>query len=238
MAPVSLPRPTLLSSLPGGAAAFITAFETTFVAASIGQTRLRETLETIGPPGAWKADPVAGTLELRGKAFPAELLGTFDGTRWLWAWANPFLQLPDDKTTLSRGARDAAAALGAPVLGVPFVDLEGQGGPHHVASQVVGNGFGDAYYVCEFPDSTAVYAIAEGEVAPKWPRLYELQRAITEGLAMGLANPVAALTRAAAVLGLHPERGDQVIVVRDGSDSLTAALDGDRVAKITSTVEI
>lgn len=238
MAAVSLPRPTPLSSLPGGTAAFTSAFETTFVAASIGQTRLREALETIGPPTPWKADPIAGTLELRGKTFAAELLGTFDGTSWLWAWANPFLKLPDDRTTLSRGARDASAVLGAPVLGVPFVDLEGQGGPHHVAVQVVGNGFGDAYYVCDFPDNTAVYALAEGELPARLPRLHELQRAMTEGLATGLANPVAALTRATAVLGLHAERTDGAVIVRDGAHALTAVIEGDRIAKITSTIEI
>jgi hypothetical protein len=231
---MQLDPPVPLSSLAGGTDDFLAGFHASQVAAAIAQNRLTETLDAIGPPGAWACDPKAGTLQLRGKTFAAEMLGSFGETEWLWAWANPFLGIPHDKTALSRAARDARIA---PFAEVPFIDLEDAGGPHHIAMQVIGHGFGGAYYVCQFPGSQVVYALV-GDLAPQWPKLYELQRAITSVMEHGLHDGVTAITMGAHYLGLVADRTEKQLVVRDGDDHLVAALDGDAITKLDASVKL
>jgi hypothetical protein len=231
---MQLDPPVPLSSIEGGTAQFLAGFHASQVAAAIAQNRLQETLDAIGAPGKWACDPQAGTLQLRGTTFAAEMLGSFGETEWLWAWANPFLAIPESKTTLSRAARDAYIA---PMFAVPFVDLEDAGGPHQIAMQVIGAGFGAAYYICQFPGSQVVYALKD-ELAAQWPKLYELQRAITTVLATGMQDAVAAITMGADYLGLSADRTATQLVVRDGNDHLVAHLIGDSVTKIDSSVKL
>lgn len=207
------------------------------VAATLRQNRLDDTLNAIGPPGQWHCDPHAGTLNLRGRTFAAEMLGSFDGKAWLWAWANPFLRIPDEKTRISRGAREADERIGTAVLATPFVAL-GELGPHDIAPLVTGFGLADAYYVCRFPGSEIVYALVPGQLTPSWPLLYELQRAATDALAAGLANGARSLEHAAVQLGLPTERSRDSLIVRDGDEQLTAKLVDGELREITSTVTL
>jgi len=207
------------------------------VAATLRQNRLEDTLNALGPPGQWHCDPHAGTLNLRGRTFAAEMLGSFDGHNWLWSWANPFLRIPDEKTRISRGAREADERIGTSVVATPFVAL-GDLTPHDIAQLVTGYGLADAYYVCQFPGSQVVYALVPGQLTPSWPLLYELQRAVTSALADGLANGARALEHAAMQLGLATERSRDSLVVRDGDDHLTAKLADGELRDITSTVTL
>ena len=114
----------------------------------------------------------------------------------------------------------------------PFVDLEGRG-PHEIAMQVVGAGFGDAYYVCEFPGSHVVYALTPGQLEAQWPKLYELQRALTDALSNGLPNGAASLANAATRMGLAIDRTADRITLRDGEGMLTAQLSGEHITNMT-----
>jgi hypothetical protein len=205
------------------------------VAGAIAHFRLQETLDKLGPPGQWHCDPIAGTLTLRGHTFAAEMLGTYGRTEWLWAWANSFQNLPEDKTTISREARDE---LGIPVLETPFVDLEGIGGPHQIAMQVIGYGLGAGYYVCAFPESYAVYALLDGEVRPEWPKIYELQRALQAVMMDGLQDGVMAIMQAARYLGVSTEPTAKALTVYDGDDRLVVHLEGQSITKIDASVKL
>lgn len=207
------------------------------VASTLRQNRLEDTLATLGPPGPWHCDPHAGTLRLRGKTFTAEMLGSFDGRAWLWAWANPFLRIPENKTRISRAAREADERIGTSVVATPLLAL-GDFDSHHIASLVTGFGLADAYYVCRFPSSEAVYALVLGQLAPRWPLLYELQRAVTDVLVDGLVNGARSLEHAAVQLGLSTERSRDRLIVRDGGEHLMATLDGGDLREVTSTVAL
>jgi hypothetical protein len=207
------------------------------VAATLRQNRLDDVLATLGPAGQWHCDPHAGTLRLRGKVFAAEMLGSFDGQAWLWAWANPFLRIPDDKTRISRRAREADDRIGTSVVATPFIAL-GELGPQHIAPLVTGFGFADAYYVCRFPTSDAVYGLVSGQLAPSWPLLYELQRAVADALAGGLVDGARSLEHAAVQLGLSTERSRDQLLVRDGDEQLVAKLQSGELREITSTVAL
>src|SRR6267142_1875510 len=185
--------PVALEALPGGVETFRTARARAFVAAEIGQARLVDVLDAIGPPGMFRCDPYTRTLVLRGRELVAEMLGTFDGEAWLWAWANPFLALPEASTTLSRAMRDARIT---PAFTESFVTL-GEHGPHDMALIATGNSFGDAYYIADLEGTRAAYAITPGQLAPAWPKLYELQRALTNSLLHGLTDAAGALAHAA-----------------------------------------
>jgi hypothetical protein len=161
------------------------------------------------------------------------MLGSFDGENWLWAWGNPFLKIPEDKTTLSRGARESIGAVGER----PFVDLEGRG-PHEIAMQVMAAGFGDAYYVCEFPGSQIPYALLPGQLAPKWPKLYELQRALTDALETGLPHAAESLANAAKRMGLAVDRTAARLLIVDGTNTMTANLDGDHITGVTTNTTL
>jgi len=236
---MSLQPPVPLSSYVGGTEMFWDGFDLAQVAAGIGQGRLAEYLDTIGPPGSFACDPHKGTLVLRGKTFAAQMLGSWGRTEWLWSWANPFLEIPDDKTTIARAMRDEMAGDGMNAFTIPFVDFEGEAGPHHIAMQVIGQGHAEAYYVCQFPESQTVYAIVKGQVVPQWPKLYELQRAITNAMAgEGLVDGIRAIEQGARFLGLTPDRTAKQLTVRDGSDRLVVELDGDAITKINADVKL
>ena len=236
---MTLQPPVPLSSSRGGTEMFWEGFDDAQVAGGVAQGRLQEYLDTIGPPGSWACDPHKGMLVLRGKTFAAQMLGSWGRTEWLWSWANPFLKIPDDKTTIARAMRDEMAGDGMNAFTIPFVDFEGEAGPHHIAMQVVGHGHADAYYVCQFDESQVVYVIAKGQIVPQWPKLYELQRAITNVMAgEGLKAGIRAIEQGARFLGLTPDRTAKHLVVRDGSDKLVVELDGDAIRKIDADVKL
>ena len=90
------------SEIPGRREAFDRSHAEIGVLASVGQARFSATLDRIGPPGAARWDPIAGEVELRGRTFRAEQLGSFDGRSWLWSWANPHLEIPAREKILIR----------------------------------------------------------------------------------------------------------------------------------------
>jgi hypothetical protein len=239
---MQLEPPVPLSSYDGGTEMFFDGFDEAQVAAGIAQGRLQEYLDTIGPPGSWACDPQKGTLTMRGKTFAAQMLGSWGRTEWLWSWANPFLNIPFEKTSIARAMRDEQREElvdGMDAFTIPFVDFEGAATPHHIAMQVIARGHADAYYVCQFPESQSVYAIEHGQIVPQWPKLYELQRAITNAMAgEGLHAGVRAIEQGARFLGLTPDRTADRMVVHDGDDVLVVQLDGDAITKINADVKL
>src|SRR5687767_158015 len=105
------------------------------------QARFAAALDSLGPPGMASWDPIAGTVELRGATFRAQLLGSFDGTSWLWSWANPHLAIPEELTSYARALRDEADRLTA-ALRTPMIEDSDERLPHLLGSIAIGHDFG------------------------------------------------------------------------------------------------
>ena len=74
-----LPDARGFSEIAGGRDAFDRAHAQIAAAASVAQSRLSAALDRIGPPGVARWDPVKGEVELRGRTFRAQMIGSFDG---------------------------------------------------------------------------------------------------------------------------------------------------------------
>jgi hypothetical protein len=153
-----MPDARPFSSLPGGREAFDEAHARIAAAAAAAQERLSMALDAIGPPGAARWDPIAGEIELRGKVLRAEQLGSFDGSSWLWSWANPHLEIPEAKTTVARRLRDskAVAAFAEPMIQAADERLPYMMGDFAIASSGV-----DGYWLA---DHSQVYVIKPGQL--------------------------------------------------------------------------
>ncbi len=216
--------PLSLPELDGGPAAWWGSVSDSLVLGMVRQNRLDDHLATLGAPGRWRCDPLKGELELRGKVFRAEMIGSWGDGSWLWSWANPFLNLPDVRTTQTREARDAASVIEIPVLACPHVFAEDVD-PHLYGLVLAGNGYVEAYYVCDFPGSRSVYGLID-ELPATGPKIRELDRACTAALATGhLRDAAKALAHAAFVLDVGCETTDHGIMLHDAGDTLVATLD-------------
>jgi hypothetical protein len=159
--------PTPWSEIAGGRAALDAAAEKVRTKVEELQARFTAALDALGPPGMAGWDPFAGTLELRGHTFQAEQLGSFDGTSWLWSWANTYLNIPQEKTTLARALRDAADELGVPGLRTPFIADTDEELPFLLGGLAIAHGFGEAMY---YANQSQIYLLRPGQlrqVAPK-----------------------------------------------------------------------
>lgn len=224
--------PKTLPELAGGANAWWNAVSDALILATVRQHRLDDHLATLGPAGRWRCDPNKGELELRGKVLGAEMIGSFGGGSWLWAWANPFLGLPAQRTTRSREARDTADALGIAALACPHIYAEDVD-PGMFGALIAGNGFVEACYVAEFPGSRTLYGVID-ELPAQWPKIREIDRAATSALASGLLRDAAkALAHAAFVLDVGCEETSEGLMLHDAGDSLVVTLD--RRGHIVST---
>lgn len=104
------------SELPGGREGFDRAHAEIASVANAAQQRLSDDLDAIGPPGSTRWDPIKGEVELRGRVFRAEQLGSFDGASWLWSWANDHLNIPPEKTTMARRLREKGGVFAEPMI--------------------------------------------------------------------------------------------------------------------------
>ena len=207
------------SAISGGRAAFDLAYAELSVAAALGQARFSATLDRLGQPGQARWDPVAGEIELRGRTFEAQQLGSFDGNSWLWSWANPYLKIPEDKTAFARVLRDRAKELGIAALGVPAIAARDERVPYMFGGLAIAYGAGEAYYLA---NQSQVYMLAPGQLdRPKDPPIARLRAAIDATLVAGVPCDLArAVPYAARELELACEREERRIVVRDGRDEL------------------
>lgn len=217
-------EPLTLPELDGGPAAWWGAVSDALVLGMVRQHRLDDHLATIGPPGRWRCDPLKGELELRGRVFPAEMVGSWGDGSWLWAWANPFLNIPDARTTRTREAREAAQSLEIAALACPHVLAEDVD-PHLYGLVLAGNSYVEAFYVCDFPGSRSVYGVLE-PLPATWPKIRELDRACTAALATGhLRDAAKALAHAAFVLDVGCETTDDGLMLHEAADTLVVTLD-------------
>ena len=134
------------------------------IVASQAQDRLAITLDEIGPPGMASWDPVAGTIVLRGRTFQAEQLGSFDGSSWLWSWANPYLNIPEQHTSIARAMRAAAGRLGLPAFGAAMIEDDDEALPDMIGGLAIAHGFTEAYFVA---NRSQVYALVAGQLTTK-----------------------------------------------------------------------
>ncbi len=154
--------PVAWDRIDGGRDALLHAFQAIETTASAMQARLVAVLDTLGPAGAAAWDPIAGTLELRGRRFRAQQLGSFDGESWLWSWANPHLAIPEAKTTFARGLRDAAGRLGTAALGTAMIADADAELPHLLGSLAIAHGFGEGFFLA---NESQIYLIEPGQLA-------------------------------------------------------------------------
>lgn len=131
----------------GGRAAFERAYAAIAQVARRRQLRLAAALDAIAPPGEAAWDPLNATIELRGQEFHAELLGTFDGGRWVWSWADLGLLIPDESTTYARAARDAAVRLGIAAFATACILDDDERLPAMMGSLACAHGFGEAFWI-------------------------------------------------------------------------------------------
>ena len=220
------PELETFANIEGGRAALDRSYAELAIAAALGQARFSAMLDRIGPPGTARWDPIAGEIELRGRTFEAQQLGSFDGNSWLWSWANPYLAIPEDKTTAARALRDRASELGIPALAVPAIAERDEHIPYIFGGIAVAHGLGEAYYIA---NQSQVYLVAAGQLErSKDPPIARLRAAIDTADATGVAYDLSrALPFAARTLGVECVREPRRLVVREGRDELQIHLTSD-----------
>ena len=144
------------------------------VSAGVAQERLRRTLDRVGVPGAVRWDPHAGELELRGRVFQAEALGSFNGSTWLWSWANDALGLPEARMAIGRQLRDAAERHALRLLATAEMDGD-EMLAYKIGDFAVAYGYADAYYLV---NQSVVYLIKRGQLDELEDRLGVLRAAL------------------------------------------------------------
>jgi hypothetical protein len=158
-------------------------------------------------------------------------VGSFDGESWLWSWANPFLRIPTQKTTVSRALRDSAEKLGVPALAVPMIAARDERLPYMMGNFVVAHGFAEAYYLA---NRSQVYAIAAGQLeADRLGPIDEVRRALASCSVGDLSCDLRrAIPFAAQRLGLDLAREERALVLRsrDPRDELRISLTRDGLA--------
>jgi len=215
-------EPIDFDDIAGGREAFDAACAELSIAAALGQNWLAEALDRIGPPGQARWDPIVGQIELRERTFEAQQLGSFDGQSWLWSWANPHLEIPEEQTTVARALRDRAKDI--PALAVPSIATADEGFKYIVGGIAVALGLGDAYWIA---NQSQVYLLAPGQLGrPKDAPLDRLRAArdavAAEAVPCDLRR---ALPFAAKKLGVTCELEARRVIVRDGKDELVTHLD-------------
>jgi hypothetical protein len=220
--------PEPFSNIEGGRAAFDRAYAELAVVAALGQARFSATLDRIGPPGQARWDPIAGEIELRGRTFEAQQLGSYDGNSWLWSWANPYLSIPEDKTAVARALRDRAAEVGIAALGVPAIAVRDESVKYMLGGIAIAHGCCEAYYIA---NESQVYLLAPGQLdRPKDPPIARLRAAIdavdTAGVPCDLTR---ALPFAARALEIECAQEARRLIVRarDSRDELEVHLTSD-----------
>jgi hypothetical protein len=167
-------EPVEWDHIAGGREALDAAFAAVESKVTAIQTRFSNALDRVGPRGMATWDPIAGTIELRGRMLRAQQLGSFDGNSWLWSWANTFLNIPEDKTTFARAFRDAAEQLGVPALRTPMIKSNDEELGPRIGGLAIAHGFGEAFY---YANESQVYLLERGqledlEATPIKPRRY------------------------------------------------------------------
>jgi hypothetical protein len=223
---MSAEEPEPFSNIEGGRAAFDRAYAELAVVAALGQAQFSATLDRIGPPAQARWDPIAGEIELRGRTFEAQQLGSYDGNSWLWSWANSFLSIPEDKTAVARALCDRAAEVGIPALGVPAIAVRDETVKYMFGGVAIAHGCCEAYYIA---NESQVYLVAPGQLdRPKDPPIARLRAAIeavdTAGVPCDLAR---AVPFAARSLGIECSQEPRRLTVREGRDELTIHLTSD-----------
>jgi hypothetical protein len=168
------------------------------------------------PTVAW--NPHEATLDYRGRTFHAEQLGSFDGRSWLWSWANPFLDLPAEKTTIARRLRDSADELGIPALAEPHIACTDERLPHRFGTLAVGHGLAESYY---HANQQQVLVVLHGQLDDVAIDPFdELAAALTEQeIDVTYLRP--ALEQAAAEYGLTVATpDDDWVVIRNGEGAV------------------
>jgi len=151
-----------------------TLFEEIELDAKKKQARLSAVLDSIGPPGMAAWDPIKGFVELRGKQFRAQMLGSFDGRSWLWSWANTYLEIPEELTAYARRMRDQPGPLSA-ALATPMIEDDDEELPYMLGSIAIAHGFGEAFY---YANQSQIYLLDPGQLedveaaAPAGPQRY------------------------------------------------------------------
>ncbi len=225
------PEALSFTEIPGGREAVDRAYAETAIVSALGQARLSAALDRIGPPGQMRWNPAAGELVMRGKLFAAEQLGSFDGETWLWSWANPYLEIPEAKTTIARSLRDRASTLGVAALAVPMIAAADERIPYLFGAIGLGHSDAEAYYIA---NQSQVYLFAPGQLGPPPAPLEALRTAIASVEASGMTTDIAAgLPLAAARLGLPLVRSEHEIVVGEGRDAVHVPLGGAAVSLVT-----
>ncbi|MBW1811290.1 MAG: hypothetical protein JRJ87_24085 [Deltaproteobacteria bacterium] len=148
------------------------------IVADVRQRSFDRFLDGTVKPGGIRFDPFLRELEMRGRVFQAELIGSLGRSDWLWAHKNPFLKLSDEQSTVCRALADKWKSV---VLGVMCVDFPGQDRmlvQHRLAGVCVGLGLGDAYYVA---NDSQTYVILPGQI-PLTDPLTDINFAIDDAL--------------------------------------------------------
>lgn len=198
----SLPPITPWHDIPGERVDFDAEHAVYELLAVLRSARLFQVPKT-GAPTRWY--PGEAWLEYQGRRFEAELIGSSDGQTWLWSWANPHLDFPDEALSIARKMKEAAPKL--PALGVPHIGDSRLG--HAMGQLAVGLGFADGYYAGN--DGEYIFAIRRGQLEGLTiDPLEELQRYLE---AAPLARPDQldeALERIEAEFGLTPDRSESL----------------------------
>ena len=153
--------PVAWAQIDGGRDALLDAFAAIEDQAIAMQGRFSAALDLLGPPGVAAWDPVAGTIELRGHTFRAQQLGSFDGASWLWSWANRHLEIPEAKTVLARGLRDAAERLAVPALRMAMIADDDEELADLLGGVAIAHGFGEAFF---YANQSQIYLIEPGQL--------------------------------------------------------------------------
>lgn len=159
-----MPTARSFAELPGGREAFDRAHAEIRPVAEAAQQRLADALDAIGAAGQWGWDPIKGELALRGRVFRAEPLGSFDGATWLWSWANDYLAIPQEKTTMARRLRAKGGVFAEPMIAASDETL-----PYMMGDFAVAYCGAEAYWVA---NGSQVCVFEPGQlVAPRLRRL-------------------------------------------------------------------
>jgi uncharacterized protein DUF6882 len=153
-------KPVPWSEIPGGREVLEAVYEQIEHDADKKQARFAEILDSIGPPGMAAWDPVKGVIELRGKQFRAQMLGSFDGRSWLWSWANTYLELPEALTAYARKLRDDSGALLA-AFATPMIEDSDEQLPRVFGAIAITHGVGEAFY---YANESQIYLLVPGQL--------------------------------------------------------------------------
>ncbi|MEM9074673.1 MAG: DUF6882 domain-containing protein [Myxococcota bacterium] len=216
------------SAIDGGYEAFEAEYCKGALLAAVKQNRFADHLEALGPPGMARWDPFLGEVDLRGHTFRAEQIGSFDGHSWLWAWANTYLNIPDERTTIARALRDLGPALQTPSIASSDERL-----PYMIGALALAHTNVEGYYIA---NSSQVYAILSGQITTDQEPLAEVHRAIDSLSAEPSLRftPATALPVAATALGIDMVGDDRHCVLRKGDEELPVDLLAAEMKRLTS----